>query len=159
MGRLSRTVIAISAVLLLVSPAMADHADWRGHPTSRWEALNEALVPVHLGLRENMEANAAINQRYGSFDTLTEDAATVREVWLRFQDLAREGLAILDAHPPEPCFADYWAVERVGFLKLGDATAEFPSGGGSFSLFQDLMMSPGLAPSYADLTASLIECD
>ena len=160
MGRGSRVITALLAALLAAAPVAATHVDWRPAPVSRLPALDAALAPVHLSLRETVEGLAAVSARVGTdLDALSVDAAAVTAVWHEFQDVAREGLATLDAFPPEPCFADYWAIERVGFLRLGDSAATFPRGGGAYTEALALIHSDGLGlPAYADLVRSVTDC-
>lgn len=158
-SRVAGALLALTTALLFVLPAAAEHVDWRPDPESRWDALTAALVPVHLRLRDNHSAMTAASSALGPFDTFPEDAALLREAWAEFQVIARDGLAVLDTIPPEPCFADYAAVERVGFLKLGDSVAEWPRGGGTFAFAMSLLYSDGLgATAYADLVWAETEC-
>ena len=42
--------------------------------------------------------------------------------------LAHDGLAVLDRHPPEHCWADYAAALRTGWLSYGDAAQSLQAG-------------------------------
>lgn len=151
-----RRILAIAfGLTMLAAPVAANHVDWRPAPESRYAAFTAALVPVHTDLLANIEDMKAVSQRIGALHTFPEDAALMREVWLTFQDIARAGLLVTDAYIPEPCFGDFWAAERLGFLLLGESTAAFPYGGGYFTQSMGLI-GPG---GYADLLASKTTCD
>lgn len=148
-------------MLAMAAPVAAHHVDWRPDPVSRLAALDADLQPVMAHLTAAQAALTAWNATPWELDSLPENAAEWQAAVLDFQSVAVEGLAVLDQYPPEPCFADYWAILRVGFLKLGDSVAEFPNAGGDIALAMSLLYSeplPGYPPAYADLVHSVTHC-
>jgi len=144
----------------MVVPALAEHVDWRPAPVSRLAALETALAPVHTRLAENMQTLQRVNVRLGTFHDLPANATAVRDIWLTFQAIPRDGLSILDQFPPEPCFSDLWAIERTGWLYLGDSTALFPVGGLLYGDAIQLLVSDpaSLTPTWADQIRAITDC-
>ena len=152
-GCLNRFAIALLLVLVIGSQAMAEHSEWRPDPVSRLAALEAALVPVTLRYVDAVDTLRSLSSP--GLHEMEAFGVAFRDAWLALQPIAVEGLAVLDAHPPEPCMADYWSALRVGFLKLGDSVAEFPAGDASFSMARTLL---GPGTSYADAVRSVTVC-
>ena len=116
-----------------VSPAVVISAAAR-----QLTRMDAELVPVHLAVKDWW---SAVRSSLSLVDTLSYRLST--EVLLgkgeealmaliaatdaltesidALDAAARAGIDVLDAFPPAPCFADYWAVERVAFRLIGDS--------------------------------------
>ena len=119
---------------------------WHTVPGSRFEALSGALIPEHVAIQSALDAivqgivqlgqggqEAALGARDVDFtrvhravEAMTEaEQSLLADMAVGHAALA-SGLAVLDGFAPEPCFADWWATERVAMLALGDAIDLLP---------------------------------
>jgi hypothetical protein len=169
MGCAPRLGAALLALLLLAVPVAASHQPapsgaWHPPVVSRYGAMAAELVPVHLAVREHAEelrlGMAALGQHAAwppDLDLIAADVAGVESDLAGIAGAVAAGLGVLDAHPPEPCSADVWAVERAGLLLLGDAidalrARDYAAVGARIGA------GLYLQGAYGDLVASLVAC-
>lgn len=161
MGCLPRVSGLLAALLLVVAvatPTTALESSWREPSPVPLDAMLAELVPLHqevAALYEELPlAVRGLNSAVGDLrlaDIVTQ-TGLVREAFARLAAVARSGIAVLDAYPPERCMFDYWAVERAGFIALGDAAAYPPTGGLAYNRGMQLILTE------ADLILQMTEC-
>ena len=127
MGCLPRFAALLTIGLLaLAAPASALEVEWRQPRVSQLDAMKAELIPLHVEiLQADADLGLAIRQLNGAvgaldFEAIGPAAESVQGIFERLQIAAIAGMAVLDRYSPEPCFADYWAIERVGFQSIGD---------------------------------------
>ena len=159
-------MLALIVMLALARDASAQSpapSSWRPPATSRYQALLVELAPVNRDIVAGDAAMvAALNQvsadvRVVDYKTLAADAAAVTLALAELQQVAVEGLVVLDRYPPEPCFADIWAVQRTAFLLYGDTIMAVEIGDGA-SIGDRIVRARYLIGTYADEIASMTDC-
>lgn len=156
--RVSGLLAALVLALAMATPATALESSWREPSPVPLQAMLAELVPLHQEVAAiNLELpmalrglNSAVSDlRLGDIVTQT---GVVREGFVRLAAVAKSGIAVLDAYPPERCMWDYWAVERTGFIALGDAAAYPPDGGMAYNRGMQLLLVE------ADLILQMTDC-
>ena len=141
---MKRFLPLVVVALLAASPAMAQSPapsgspNWRPAPTSTFAALEAALVPVNVELKEAMEdlfarvgtlTSASYNlvlavltgKGEGVVNDIAKLAAEVDANLTRMQTASAAGLAVVDSFPAELCSADFVGVVRTAFLLIGSS--------------------------------------
>lgn len=161
MGCLSRVSGLLAALVLALSvatPTLALESSWRDTAPVPFDAMMAELVPLHLEARAiSEELPIALSRLNRAVSTLAlsdvpAEAELLQSVFDRMAAVAVAGIAVLDRYGPERCYWDYWAVERVAFISLGDAAAYPPTGGLAYNRGMQLLMVE------ADLILQMVEC-
>lgn len=136
---MTRRILAL--VLLALLPATAAAQDWRPQRPDRLAALDAAMAPLLVDFQPTLDAVSAEITTLTAFVSIAAPAAMLTDMEARvaaaralvgrlddLQALAASALAVLDANPPDPCFAQYHAVLTSGWLLVGDSTQSVEAG-------------------------------
>lgn len=158
LSRVGGLLAALVLALSVATPTLALESSWREPARVPLDAMLAELVPLHqevAALNDELPMalrglNSAVSDlRLADIVTQTE---VVREGFDRLAAVAKSGIAVLDRYGPERCYWDYWAVERVAFISLGDAAAYPPAGGLAYNRGMQLILIE------ADLILQMTEC-
>lgn len=137
MGCLPRFAALLTIGLLalaVTTPASALQVEWRQPRVSQLDAMKAELIPLHVEvLQADADLGLAIRQlniTVGDlrFDEIVSATETTRDVFERLQAAAIAGMVVLDRYAPEPCFLDYYVIERTGFMAIGDGVSGLAAG-------------------------------
>ena len=159
------------ALLLIGLPFMTNAAtptsspiSWRPPVVSRYQAMLAQLAPINRDIVAGDAALIAALDRVSvdvtaiDYATLAADAAAVQAAMVEIQRLAVAGLDVLDQFPPEPCFADLWAVSRTAFLLYGDTIEGVRVGISAATVGVRIRLARHLETEYADLIEAVTDC-
>ena len=118
--------LLVAAALFLAAPVAADHS-WRPHHGDRLEQMETELAPVMARVgdaRDGLPAALSALSSQTTVSGLTAATAVAQGAFDELEDIASDGLSVLDRYPPAPCWSDHHAVTTTGFLLLGDAAQD-----------------------------------